>query len=619
MTKDKSGGIRGFSVGFGKQGDGNPPEEVASKGPLRIVVFSELAARADFATGPLPAADPLAVDKLAFDRLVATITPALAIELPDPFVPAAPPLRIDLYFRELKELRPDAIVAQVPALRALVDARKIVQAVKERRTSATDARAQLARVLPRPTWADALVSEVTERPAPAPTLAAARTGPPPAPSGLDALLDQVDFVAPAAPADAEPDADAKPRLHDILAAVTGGGRASRPPSAVVGTAPEKVEAAFARVLGGVLRHPEVRRLERAWRGLRFLVDQCDFRAGVEVDVVPVGPEALESAMVRLAERSAEAGRAPVDLFVVDAEVEATAKELERLVKWSELAEGFRAPLVVNGHPSLLGESSLGALARTMRRISSQDDPRAAAMRAVAARESSRWLAIAFNGVLARAAYTQLTSRLRDIPFTEEGVAEANVFVGPAFVVAALAAKSYVRLGWASQITGGRDGVLGNLPVHEVKEDSTHYAIPVETFVAQDALAEVTRSGFIMLTCPANSDAVVLSRAPVVYRGPTVGAREGAPAESTLSDQLFVGRLAGAVEQLAAAIPEGSDPQAIVEVVRVTLAELFATAPPSGPDTEVRIDPQRRQLQVTVRPRRFAGVSVEEVTLGAPLG
>ena len=45
-------------------------------------------------------------------------------------------------------------------------------------------------------------------------------------------------------------------------------------------------------------------------------------------------------------------------------------------------------------------------------------------------------------------------------------------------------------------------------------------------------------------------------------------------------------------------------------------EMFRNAPPSGPEIEVSVGASG--AQVTVRPRRFLGVGLEEITLGVPL-
>lgn len=640
MSESESGGIKGFKVGFGKQGEdanAEAPREVNERGPLRIVVLSELTGRAEYATGPTPHPDPLPIDKASFDRVMEQLAPSIAIEIADPFA-ASEPLRIDLRWRELKALRPDAIVEQVPVLRALVDAKRIVQGVKERRVSAADARTQLARILPRPSWAEALTSEVVEtsaaRPqAPAPaTPAAAPAAKAASGNPLDDLLSMVDIgtkpAAPspaptrAAPEAAEPSPQGAAKYSAIVSAVAKSARGDRSaPPAIVGSAPERVEKAFARILSDILQHPEVRRIERAWRGLKLLVDNADARAGVELDVIPVETASIEDALRRLADRAGqESSRAPIDLFVVDDEVQATAAARERLERWGQMAESFRAPMIVNGHASMLGADDLPALGKTLRRVAAGDDPGSIAVRGLASREAARWITIALNGVLVRLPYSAQTARVRDLPFAEEPTDRgAHVFAGAAFVIAALCAKSYVKNGWPTAITGPRDGLLGNLPVYEITEAGHTSAIPLETFVTQDAQNEVARAGITMLSCAANHDAAIVGKAPVLYRGPTAGGRADAPATSTLADQLFVGRLANAIEQLAAALPGDADPNAAGEVARLTLAELFENAGPSGPEIAVKVDSARRVLEVTVRPRRFAGVSLEEITLGAALG
>jgi hypothetical protein len=74
-----------------------------------------------------------------------------------------------------------------------------------------------------------------------------------------------------------------------------------------------------------------------------------------------------------------------------------------------------------------------------------------------------------------------------------------------------------------------------------------------------------------------------------------------------------------VQQVAAAIPVDTDPRAAEEVARITLAEMFDHAAPAGPEVVTKVDAARGSLTVTVRPRRFAGITVEELTLGAALG
>jgi hypothetical protein len=239
-----------------------------------------------------------------------------------------------------------------------------------------------------------------------------------------------------------------------------------------------------------------------------------------------------------------------------------------------------------------------------------------AFRAAAAREEARWVVVVLNDPLLRAPYTSSSSRQAEPRFEEDPRDPgADVYGNGGFLVAALCAKSFVRAGWPTAITGARDGAIGGLAVHTIDDHGAELAIPLETLPSEDAVRELARAGLTMLTCAPNSDAAVLARAPVLHR-PAGGS---GPASTTLADQLFVGRFGRAVQQIAAAIPSGTEPRAASEVAQIALAELFDRAAPAGPEITASLDAARGRLTVTVRPRRFAGVSIEEVTLGAALG
>jgi len=620
MAEDRSGGVASFGIGFGgrrRDGDGVPPVEERT---FRVVVIAELVAAADGSTGRTPVLEPRRIDAESFDSVMGALAPSLAIEVGDPFGGSDPPLRINLLWRDRKSMRPNEIVEQVPALRALVDARRVVQDVAARKLSAEAARAQLVRILPRPAWADALVREVRTAPvlkepaAAPPAIVSPRSSPNGGgKSGLDALLDMVDVSSDTEPT--PPSARPEPARSDMARVVEAVARSARPEPAaraVVGSAPQRLEQAFRSLLEAILHHPEVRRLEASWRGLRLLVEHCDRKAGLEIDVVSAGRDAVTDALRRLGEADPE--RAAIDLVVIDQHIGPVAVDLASLETWAGLASALLAPIVLAGRPTMLGLDSLEQVARSTSALSASDDGRAIALRSVAAREASRWVAIVLNDPLVRAAYTQASARLEQPPFEEDASdPEAHVFANGAYVIAALCARSHARLRWPTAITGGRDGVLGNLAVHTVRDRGEEAAVPLQVVPTEDAVREVARAGLTLLTCAPNTDAVVLSRAPVLYRG---GAGNGA-ASATLGDQLFVGRFARAVGQVAAAIPAGTPPRAAEEVARIALSEMFDLAAPAGPEVATRVE--RDTLTVTVRPRRFAGIALEELTLGAALG
>ncbi|WP_277184403.1 type VI secretion system contractile sheath domain-containing protein, partial [Caballeronia sp. BR00000012568055] len=53
-----------------------------------------------------------------------------------------------------------------------------------------------------------------------------------------------------------------------------------------------VEARLDGYLDSILHHADFQKLESAWRGLAFLVDQTDFRALVKIEVLDISKDAL---------------------------------------------------------------------------------------------------------------------------------------------------------------------------------------------------------------------------------------------------------------------------------------------------------------------------------------
>lgn len=641
MSNDeRRGGIADFGISFGTPGSGGGEQAASSSGatkaapvaedsglngPFRIVVVSQVTAGADYSTGADPVATVHRLTRSELDRVMAELAPSFALEIDSPLHDK--PLRVDLRWERMKALKVPSIIEQVPTLRSLVDARRVLENLLERRIARDAARIQLSRLLPEGRFNDELCrSLAADDAAPAPAAASAPAAPaapaakaPPAGGGLDALLAQVDIAAPAAGVP-----DPATSASSLVSAVAKAAVAGRPEAAgatSVDRAFSSIENAFGSILDAILRHPETHRLEATWRGLWLLLEHANTGAGVEVDLFPVcdDGEAITRALTQLVQREGihEAERAPIDLVIVDRCIGSSQADLKLMEAWGTLAEVLRAPLVLGASHELVGVDQLSDLAYSERRLGGSTDARAVAARAIAGRDAARWLCLTLNNVLVRPAFTTETSRSKEVPFGQTASEpRAHVFAGAYWAVACLAAESYVRTGLGTALTGGTDGLLHNLPVHNIEDRGESAAVPVEVFISSEAQAELARAGITALGCARNRDMAILTQATMLHREPSRSGGDAAAADSTLADQLFVGRFSHAVEMVAAAIPAHAAPSAIADVARIALADFFRNPPPVGPEIEARgVD---GLLEVTVRPRRFAGISLQEVTLAAPL-
>ena len=364
------------------------------------------------------------------------------------------------------------------------------------------------------------------------------------------------------------------------------------------SAPPPIDA----TLEAIVSHDVVRRLERAWLGLKFLTEHADKEKGVVIEAMDAHADNVDAVLEKLARRT---DASPIDLIVVDHAIGSSQRDRDRLEKWAQLAEGLGAPLVANALPEVLGAESVAAIGKSQARLRSSDDPRATAFRAAAAKDVMRWVCLAMNGPLARAPHHGPVRKTFGVTLDEKFVQ----VLGPAYAVAALACESFAAKGWALPPAG----VLKNMPVHLVDGAS----IATESAANADSAREAAEAGIALVCSSANEDVAVVPNAPTVYRAASTQGGAASPATHALGDQLFVARTASAIIQLAAAIPANTPETAAREVAKVALAELFGQTA-KQPDVDVKLTGNPPMLEVTLRPKGFGGVKLEEITLGAPL-
>ncbi|WP_437729971.1 type VI secretion system contractile sheath domain-containing protein [Sorangium sp. So ce1335] len=621
--------------------------------PLRVLVVADLVPRDPHNAGASPPAGASRVDASRFDNLFAMLRPRIAIEVPS-VLAGGRPARVDLSPTSLKSFRPDALCAEVPLLRSLLDGRRVLEGLRDGSTTLDKARGELDRLWGGSPLVRDILGLVPEREgaSPARPAAAAAERPaaaaaPAAPTGgadIDALLSMVDLgggggeaaAAPAPPTATPGDAGPKPagggRFSELIATVAASarpraGQPARPAEAIA-----QIERAIGAQIGAILQHPEVRRLEEAWRGLGLLVDRVKAAEGVRIEVVSARPDEAAGALARVIAQTAST-EPPASVAIVDVAIDGTAASLARLEEIARVAEAHAIPAVVNGAAGLLGVDDLGGVERLDNKAALFRAPHRAPWRAAAARHSVRWVAIAMNRVLGRMPYDRSTSRIREAAIVEQPADEGGrVWISPAYLVGALIAASFRETAWPCRIAGAKGGgVLGDLPVHEVKgayEGDEGVAIPTEAFVSTDTQRDLAKSGVLLLASAPNSDAVYVLHAPTAYVPPEKLTYDSPTAEPdarldrvSLVDQLFVARVVQFLRALCAKLPPDSDPAEVQPVVEGALWALFENAPPATIELAVKASRAEggAHVAVAVRPRRFLGVGLDEVSLEVPLG
>ncbi len=622
------GGSMKFQTG---EADDDGPAEV-SEGPilpLRVLVVTALTPNDDANLGASAPTSPIRIDPAEPAAVFTKVRPRLGIEVPN-VLSGGQPTKIELSPTSLKSFRPDGLVQEVGLVRSLLDGKLVLDRLRAGELTEDQAQGQLDRL-----WGSAsLAADVLGRAPRAPSAPLPQAGPAAAPapqassgSALDNILDMVDIPgggggdagSAAAPS---PSDDGGNKIGRIISEVALGGRAK------VGrgkTGIPLVEEALGAQIGAILQHPEVRRLERSYRALAFLAERSTRIPGVMLEAIGASDGGYADALAR----ALKGADPPYSFAIVDVEVDGSARSLAELEALAELAENATCPVFVNANEQLLGVGDLSRVDKLDSKMNLFTAPHRAPWRATANKQSLRWVALAINGTLGRQPFDKQSSRVKEATVKEiPGDHEAYVWTPPAYSLASICIKSFRDTGFPARITGPKNGVVENLPVREVEDDGVPVAIPTQAFISTESQRELSRIGVLALASAPNSDAAYVHAAPTAYVQPdkktydsaTTQAEDRPPAIS-LVDQLFVARLVQFARAICGKIPPDSDAGEAKQVLEAATWALFDKAPPAGPEIGVTVARGADGLsaQFNVRPRRFLGVSLEELGFEMPIG
>lgn len=286
-------------------------------------------------------------------------------------------------------------------------------------------------------------------------------------------------------------------------------RDARSPQEARGAVLSLFEEALYATARDILQHPLVTRLESAWRGLHWLWEHCPASAGMDIEILDVGPRQLVGALGRCLDVSPL--RRPEACFIFDA-----IDSVDALRELAALGEQSCVPVVVAVAPSL-GE---GSEAWTRLRTG----------------EATRWLCAAVNPVVMQA--------------ERQGAVRRECFTSPTLAVAALLAASLRDTRTFARLGG--PGCQTRAPA--VWEPRAGATLATEAGLSLREQERLAARGLVGVGGFWDSDAVQVAAAPTVY-----GGRDAA----TLPAQLLTGRIVRLVQELTERLPTGAGNDAVV--------------------------------------------------------
>lgn len=389
---------------------------------------------------------------------------------------------LELSFERLRDFGVADVLTRIPALRDL-------HALRDKLTPALSPEEAAKRVeaitgpgrLPEAVAAALRDAAPPPPPAPVPT---------PTPDDVALMETLLTASEPGSPATASRAVDAFLKALNPRAPASASST-SAPATAARKSVRDLLDETVLRCATDVLIAEPVARLESAWRGLKWLVDQCPAAAGMAVEVLDVSRGDLLGVLDGAL--SSEPFDRPDAVFVVD-----TNDDVAVLARLAAMGERAQLPIVVAVAPSLLGlspdELSLG-LEEGREQVSES-------WTELRQDESSRWLCAVVNRVVV----------------ASEARAKRAAFTSPALAVAAMLASSFRDTSAFARIFGQAGGVRAPTTWEIPSGREKGLSIPTEVFLPIRAQAKLEEHGVLGLGSGRNADAVLLAAAPTVFGG-----------------------------------------------------------------------------------------------------
>jgi len=272
----------------------------------------------------------------------------------------------------------------------------------------------------------------------------------------------------------------------------------------------------------ILHHADFQKLESTWSSIKYLIDHCDFRENIKVEVLPAtkrdliddfedSPEIVKSGFYRkvYSGEYGTFGGEPFGLIVTDFDFASGNEDIRLLQQLASVSAMAHAPLLTNASPKLFGAEDFSNLP-VMRDLKAHfDAPQFGRWKGLRENEDSRYLGMCMPRFLLRQPYEPGENSTREFSFVEDVVDKHDNYLwGPAsFALAACAAESFANYRWCANIIGPQSGgAVMDLPIHQYESMGTlQTKLPVEVQLTERREFELSEEGFIGLTFRKGSD------------------------------------------------------------------------------------------------------------------
>ncbi|WP_213307154.1 type VI secretion system contractile sheath large subunit [Paraburkholderia sacchari] len=291
-------------------------------------------------------------------------------------------------------------------------------------------------------------------------------------------------------------------------------------------------------INAILHHPDFQRLESAWRGLQYLVNNTETDEMLKIRVLPASKQEVARMLKRhkgiawdqsplfkkvYEEEYGQLGGEPFGCLVGDYYFDHSPPDVEMLQSISKIAAAAHAPFIGGVSSSLMQMGSWQELSNPRDLTKIFQNTEYAAWRSLRESDDSRYVGLAMPRFLARLPYGARTDPVDEFEFEEETDGARHdryTWANAAYAMAANINRSFKLYGWCSAIRGVESGgAVENLPCHTFPTDDggVDLKCPTEIAISDRREAELAKNGLIPLIHRKNSDVAAFIGVQSLYQ------------------------------------------------------------------------------------------------------
>ncbi|MBL4805934.1 MAG: type VI secretion system contractile sheath large subunit [Rhodobacteraceae bacterium] len=276
----------------------------------------------------------------------------------------------------------------------------------------------------------------------------------------------------------------------------------------------------------IIHNDEYQKLESAWRGLSYLVNNTETDEQLKIRVMNISKKDLGKTLRKFKgtawdqspifkklyeEEYGQFGGEPFGCIMGDYHFDHSPPDVELLGEMSKVAAAAHAPFLTGAEPSLMQMDSWSELANPRDLTKIFSTPEYAAWRSLRESADSQYLALAMPRFLGRHPYGAKTDPVEEFAFEEdtEGADSGHYsWVNASYGMAVNITKSFKQYGWCTRIRGVESGgAVEGLPTHTFPSDDggVDMKCPTEIAISDRRESELANNGLMPLVHRKNSD------------------------------------------------------------------------------------------------------------------